>query len=85
MIKEKLVDVGAWAQSRVDSGEEPPWTFHKLKLLAELARELSEGLDASQAYTPGLNDDEQISAETFENVVRFERPAVEPPTTNLPA
>jgi len=54
MKKETLVKVGEWAQARIETGEEPPWTYHKLKKLAELARELAEGLDASMTYAPGL-------------------------------
>ena len=92
MIKEKLVDVGAWAQARVDSGEEPPWTFHKLRQLAELATELAEGLDASTVYTPGMEVDGRVKQaeqqpDIADNVVRFERhtPPVSTPPANLPA
>ncbi len=84
MIKEKLVDVGAWAQARVDSGEEPPWTYHKLKQLAELAQELAAGLEAGVAYAPGMDMDEAVQ-QVSDNIVKFERPTVPEPPTNLPA
>lgn len=50
MDKNTLIQVGEWAQSRVASGEEPPWTFHKLQQLADLALGLAEGMDASTTY-----------------------------------
>lgn len=46
MDKNTLLQVGEWAQSRVASGEEPPWTFHKLKLFAEIANDLASGMEA---------------------------------------
>jgi len=90
MKKETLVKVGEWAQARIETGEEPPWTYHKLKKLAELARELAEGLDASMAYAPGLRPDAEILDVTrpkvsSENIVRFEKPAEDVPMTDLPA
>ncbi len=74
-----------WAQTRVDSGEEPPWTFHKLKLLAELSAELAEGLQAGVAYAPGQKDENAERAS--ENVIKldvFRRPD-EDPSSILPA
>ncbi len=49
MDKNTLTKVGKWAQTRVAEGQEPPWTYHKLKELAELALELAEGMDATAA------------------------------------
>jgi len=69
MDKQTLQRVGEWAQSRVASGEEPPWTFHKLKLLADLTAELAEGLEAGVAYAPGLGAKSGETCETFENIV----------------
>ncbi len=88
MDKQTLQTVGDWAQSRVASGEEPPWTFHKLKLLAEIAHELSEGLEASTAYTPGLSDEPIENREKSENIVditSYRKKADSDPLTNLPA
>lgn len=63
MDKNTLNRVGEWAQSRVASGEEPPWTYHKLKLFAEIAQDLASGMDAVTAFgeapetvTPHNND-----------------------------
>lgn len=87
MDKNTLQKVGEWAHSRVASGEEPPWTFHKLKLLAELATELSDGLEAGIAYTPGLVCDEEKSVAALDNVVEISGFKVkeEDPFANLPA
>lgn len=90
MIKEKLVDVSEWAQARVNSGEEPPWTFHKLKQLAELAQELAQGLESGMAYAPGLKAESDFVAKSetpaAENIVKFEKPSIpSSPSPNLPA
>lgn len=50
MDKNTLHMVGEWAQSRVASGEEPPWTYHKLKLFAEIAQDLASGMDAVTTF-----------------------------------
>ncbi len=85
MNKEKLIELGEWADARVNSGEEPPWTFYKLKQLAELAYEFAEGIDANFAFTPGLQlDDEPVFELKGENVVRLQTPP-RPQSSNLPA
>jgi len=85
MKKEKLIEIGEWAQERVDSGQEPPWTFHKLKSLAELAFEFAEGIDKSFAFTPGIETDDGLNAEiSGDNVIRLQTPA-RPQESNLPA
>lgn len=47
-----LQDMAAWARSRVVSGEEPPWTFQKLKSLNEICAELAAGMEATSASFP---------------------------------
>ena len=47
MDKHTLEQVADWADARVKSGEEPPWTFQNLKRLVLIARELSEGMGAN--------------------------------------
>ena len=85
MNKEKLIEIGEWAQQRVESGQEPPWTFHKLKTLAELAYEFAEGLDKNFAFTPGVETESEIPVNiSGDNVVRLQTPP-RPQETNLPA
>lgn len=74
MDKKTLELVGEWAQSRVASGEEPPWTFHKLKTLAEISMELAEGMSATVAFEP---------KEAPDNVVPLVRPK-RPDTPHIP-
>jgi len=86
MKKEILVEVGEWARRRVDSGEEPPWTYHKLKQLAELVQEFAEGIEAGAVFAPGLQDDANLKPRVLpENVVKFERPVIAEPMPPLPA
>ena len=47
MDKQTLEDVAYWAEERVNSGQEPPWTFQSLKTLISLTRELAAGMDAN--------------------------------------
>jgi len=47
MDKETLDKVAEWANQRVESGHEPPWTYNKLKKLAELAIQLSKGMEVA--------------------------------------
>lgn len=47
MDKQTLDNVADWADSRVNSGQEPPWTFQSLKKLSLIARELSAGMSAN--------------------------------------
>ncbi len=84
MNKEKLIEIGEWAKSRVRSGEEPPWTFHKLKTLSELAFEFAEGMNTNFAFTPGIEKDEDPIEPAGENVIRLQT-APRPQMTNLPA
>lgn len=62
MDKNTLNTVGEWAQGRVASGEEPPWTYHKLKLFAEIAKDLANGMDVVATHVENVeakraNDD----------------------------
>lgn len=85
MNKEKLIELGEWAEARVNSGEEPPWTYQKLRQLSELAFEFAKGMETNFAFTPGLDTDEVEVAEiSGENVVRLQTPP-RPQMTNLPA
>ena len=47
MDKATLDEVRAWAKARVDSGQEPPWTYHNLVTLMDITKELSAGLEAA--------------------------------------
>ena len=47
MEKHTLEDVANWAEKRIDSGQEPPWTFQSLKTLISIARELAAGMEAN--------------------------------------
>ena len=87
MEKELLQKVGEWAQARVKSGEEPPWTYNKLKMLAELSLEFAQALESSKAYTPGMEFvGENIDA-THDNIVFFKSddPELNNPQAPLPA
>lgn len=84
MDKNTLQMVGEWAKSRVASGEEPPWTFHKLKQLAEIASELASGMEAvTYVEVDGASTQIQKSA----NIVQLEnfRPQKTAPSVPLPA
>ena len=52
MDRATLDKVTAWAEQRLASGEEPPWTYFKLEKLAELTRDLSQGLAQTAVYDP---------------------------------
>ncbi len=84
MNKEKLTEIGEWAESRVKSGEEPPWTFHKLRTLSELAFEFAEGMDTNFAFTPGIEEEKPQLEPSGENIIRLQTPP-RPQITNLPA
>lgn len=47
MDKQTLETVADWAEERVNSGQEPPWTFQSLKTLISLTRELAAGMEAN--------------------------------------
>ncbi len=87
MDKNTLKSVGEWAQSRVDSGEEPPWTFYKLKQLAEISLELAGGMDASIGVDIPAKDTQSAPQLTGPNVVSIEafRPVKTEPDFLLPA
>ena len=74
MDKATLEYVRDWAQARVDSGNEPPWTYHKLKDLTKLANELAAGMGASITKTDSLELQEHLETEfpQGENIVRLE-------------
>ena len=59
MDRATLDKVTAWAEGRLASGEEPPWTYFKLEKLAELTRELAHGFDSVAVYDPST---EKVSA-----------------------
>ena len=48
MDKHTLDMVADWAEARVKSGQEPPWTFQSLKTLMSITRELAAGMGANQ-------------------------------------
>ena len=58
---ETLQDMAAWARSRVVSGEEPPWTFQKLKSLNEICAELAAGMQATSASFPAQDANQKAS------------------------
>lgn len=45
MDKQTLDNIADWAEARVASGQEPPWTFQSLKTLISITRELAAGMD----------------------------------------
>ena len=46
-IDAHLGQVIDWAEKRLRNGAEPPWTYHKLKLLVEVSTDLLAGLEAT--------------------------------------
>jgi|GEM_PF-2565182 len=56
-----LQDMAAWARSRVVSGEEPPWTFQKLKSLNEICAELAAGMAATSASFPSQTVNQRVN------------------------
>ena len=87
MDKNTLQKLGEWAKARVDSGEEPPWTFYKLKQLSEISLELSESMAASFAVEADNGNSTVTPQEVGPNVVSIEafRPAKTEPEFLLPA
>jgi len=43
-----LHKVAEWAEERLSTGEEPPWTFQSLRTLASISRELAVGMSLTQ-------------------------------------
>lgn len=86
MDENTLRTVGKWAQSKVDSGEEPPWTFHKLKQLAQITSELADGMDAAIMIETDRAERPKAPALLPENVIAIEsfRSAQNAPEIALP-
>jgi len=53
MDKATLDEVAKWAKARVDSGKEPPWTYHNLVTLADIAKELAAGIESATQMGTG--------------------------------
>jgi len=70
MDKNTLTSVGKWAQSRVASGEEPPWTYNKLKELVQLTQDLADGMDSTAVFH--VDDDKETSGQDS-NVVQIDK------------
>ena len=73
MDKATLEEVSAWAKARVDSGQEPPWTYHNLVTLANIAKELSAGLEAAKRMenVPLLQEYQAERPEQEDKIVRL--------------
>lgn len=73
MDKATLDEVRAWAKARVDSGKEPPWTYHNLVTLANITKELSAGLDAAKQTetVPLLQEYQAERPEQEDKIVRL--------------
>lgn len=72
MDKNTLHMVGEWAQSRVASGEEPPWTYHKLKLFAEIAHDLASGMEAVTTFGEAAEIDVATNDKSTSKIVQME-------------
>lgn len=84
MDKKTLLEVNEWAQNRIDSGEEPPWTLQKLKLLANLSGEFADGFESTKTFCPGLRT---ALKKRVENVVALQvlTKVEDDPFVNMPA
>jgi len=73
MDKATLDEVSAWAKARVDSGQEPPWTYHNLVTLANITKELAAGLEAAKRTenVPLLAEYHSGSREQEDKIVRL--------------
>ena len=93
MDKNTLLQVGEWAESRVASGEEPPWTQPKLKLLAKLMEDIVDSMNATVGIDVGepLREPQVTAAvnlpEPAGNIIQLEnfRPVKAEPDFPLPA
>jgi len=47
MDVETLHKLAAWADARIASGAEPPWTYTKLSSLSDICTELAAGMGAT--------------------------------------
>lgn len=77
MDKNTLKMVGEWAQSRVASGEEPPWTFHKLKQLVDITNDLVDGMEATAVF------EQSVPTALPENVVMIDQFRSPPPEKDI--
>ncbi len=57
---EMLQDMAAWARTRVISGEEPPWTFEKLRQLNQICAELAASMETT---SPSFSTQKEIEPE----------------------
>lgn len=86
MDKNTLQMVGEWAHEKVASGEEPPWTQPKLKLLARLMDEIVESMNATVGIDTGAPvpepsfdaDDTQTDSGNIISLERFRAPKSDP-------
>lgn len=58
MDRKTLDSVATWAEARVNTGSEPPWTEQPLIELATLARQLSQGIGTTITLSNSLQCDE---------------------------
>ncbi len=87
MDKNTLQMVGTWAKSRVASGEEPPWTFHKLKQLADITETLAASMDAVVGIDTSTPHKAATCMDAGSNIVQIDsfRPPKSEPEVLLPA
>lgn len=73
MDKATLDKVSAWAKARVDSGQEPPWTYHNLVTLANITKELAAGIEAAKQTesVPVLQEYHSARPEQADKIVRL--------------
>lgn len=73
MDKATLEEVRAWAKARVDSGKEPPWTYHNLVTLANITKELAAGFEAATQTenVPLLQEYQAERPEQEDKIVRL--------------
>lgn len=89
MDKQTLENLANWAEERVDSGQEPPWTFQSLKTLISITRELAAGMDASlqMVSEQGLalpQDESPIRGADIIQLDNFRSRHAEPDSLQLP-
>lgn len=89
MDKNTLQMVGNWAHEKVASGEEPPWTQPKLKLLARLMDEIVESMNATVGIDTGepmseRSVDEDVAPEESGNIISLERFRAPKPDPEFP-
>lgn len=74
MDKHTLDMVANWAEERVESGQEPPWTFQSLKTLVSITRELAAGMDANpkKVSEQGLDLPQDDSQKPMADIVQLD-------------